>query len=171
MLCRVEGDGENFKIHGVKGDCNFLYLAMHKNQMSFPTSLIGSVIFSLCSAAVRVLLNWPLTHNEAAVATITAVVQAAVGLEQEEAAGSVVVIGSDARHPQTLPLSQQLFFPREASVVRAGLRSGVTRERTTWRWPKSRSKTVRSRRGKTKNIQTKHDQIPKLQRASLRTRK
>lgn len=131
MLCRVEGDGENFKIHGVKGDVNFLYLVMHKNQMSFPTSLIGSVIFSLCSAAVRVLLNWPLTHNEAAVPTITAVVQAAVGLEQEEAAGSVVVIGGDARHPQTLPLSQQLFFPREASVVRAGLRSGVTREHTT----------------------------------------
>lgn len=142
MLCRVEGDGENFKIHGVKGDFNFLYLVMHKNQMSFPTSLIRSVIFSLCSAAVRVLLNWPLTHNEAAVPTITAVVQAAVGLEQEEAAGSVVVIGGDARHPQTLPLSQQLFFPREASVVRAGLRSGVTREHTTWQWPKSRSKKV-----------------------------
>lgn len=131
-LCyRVEVDGENFKIRGVKGDCNFLYLVMHKNQTSLPTSLNGSVIFSLCSAAVTVLLNWPLTHNEAAVPTITAVVQAAVGLEQEEAAGSVVVIGGDARHPQTLPLSQQLFLPREASMVRAGLRSGVTRERTT----------------------------------------
>lgn len=55
-----------------------------------------------------------------------AVVQAAIGLEQEEATGTVVIIGSDARHPQTFPLSQQLLFPGEPPMVRADLRSGVT---------------------------------------------
>lgn len=81
--------------------------------------------------AIKDFLNCPSTHNEAVVSTITAVVQTAVGLEQEEAAGSVVVIGGDARHPQTLSLSQQLFFPRDAPVVRAGLGSGVTGGHTT----------------------------------------
>lgn len=60
----------------------------------------------LCRVAVKVLVNCPSTHNEAVVSTVTAVVQTAVGLKQEEAAGSVVVIGCDARHPQTLPLPQ-----------------------------------------------------------------
>ncbi len=85
----------------------------------------------LCCAAMKVFLKCPLTHNEAVVSTITAVVQTAVGLEQEEAAGSVVIIGGDARHPQTFPLSQQLLLSREAPVMRAGLRSGVTGGHTT----------------------------------------
>ena len=80
---------------------------------------------------MKVLLNCPLTHNERVVGTITAVVQAAVGLEQDEATGTVVIIGGDARHPQTFPLPQQLLLPREAPVVRAGLRSGVTGGHTT----------------------------------------
>ena len=70
-----------------------------------------------------------LTHNEGVVGPVAAVVQAAVGLEQDEAAGPVVVIGGDAGHPQTLPLSQQLLLPREAPVVRAGLRSGEVKVR------------------------------------------
>lgn len=48
---------------------------------------------------LRVSLSSPLTHNKAVVSTITAVVQTAVGLEQEEATGLVIVIGGDARHP------------------------------------------------------------------------
>lgn len=80
---------------------------------------------------MKVLLNCPLTHNEALVSTITAVVQAAVGLEQEEAAGTVVIIGGDARNPQTFPLTQQLLLPGEAPVVRAGLRSRATGGHTT----------------------------------------
>lgn len=67
-----------------------------------------------------------MTHVESVVCTVPAVEQAAVGLEQEEPAGSMVVVGGDARHPQTLPLPQQLLLPREAPVVRAGLGSGVT---------------------------------------------
>lgn len=70
-------------------------------------------------------LNSRLTHDEAAVSAVAAVVQAAVGLEQEEAAGPVVIVGGDARHPQTLPLPQQLLLPGEAPVVRAGLGSGA----------------------------------------------
>lgn len=49
--------------------------------------------------AVKMLLNWPLTHNEAVVSTITAVVQTAIGLEQKETAGSVEIVWGDARHP------------------------------------------------------------------------
>lgn len=63
------------------------------------------------SLAIKVLINCPFTHNEAVVSTIAAVVQAAVGLEQEESTGTVVIIGGDARHPQTLPLPQQLLLP------------------------------------------------------------
>lgn len=80
---------------------------------------------------MKVSLHCPLTHNEAVVSTVTAVVQTAIGLEQEEPAGSVVVIGGDARHPQTLPLSQQLLLPGEAPVMWAGLRSGATGGHTT----------------------------------------
>lgn len=65
----------------------------------------NSLIITLCCAAVEVIFSSPLTHNKAVVSTITAVVQAAVGLEQEEATGLVIVIGGDARHPQTLPFS------------------------------------------------------------------
>lgn len=85
----------------------------------------------LCYVTIKVFLNRPLTHNEAVVSTITAVVQTAVGLEQEEATGSVVIIGGNARHPQTLPLSQQLLLTREAPVVRAGLKAGATGGHTT----------------------------------------
>lgn len=86
----------------------------------------SAALVILCCVAMRVLLNCPLTHIERVAPTVTAVVQTAVGLEQEEATGSVVIIGGDARHPQTFPLSQQLLLPRDAPVVRAGLRSGVT---------------------------------------------
>lgn len=95
-----------------------------------------------------------LTHNEAVVSAVTAVVQAAVGLEQEEPTGSVVVIGSDARHPETLPLSQQLLLPGEAPVVWAGLRSGVTggdTQRDNAGRARSRQKTVCSGHGKQTN--------------------
>lgn len=78
-----------------------------------------------------VLFKCPLTYNKAVVYTITAIVQTAVGLEQEEATGTVVIIGGDARHPQTFPLSQQLLLPGETPMVRAGLSSGVTGGHTT----------------------------------------
>lgn len=39
------------------------------------------------------------THSEAVVCTIAAVEQTAIGLEQKEATGAVVVIEGDARHP------------------------------------------------------------------------
>lgn len=90
-----------------------------------------NVLKALATISLTVLLNLTLTHNEAVVSTITAVVQSAVGLEQDEAAGTVVIIGGDARYPQTFPLSQQFLLPREAPVARAGLRSGVTGGHTT----------------------------------------
>lgn len=46
-----------------------------------------------------------MTHIETVASTIPTVVQAAAGLEQEEPTGSVVVVGGDARHSQTLPLA------------------------------------------------------------------
>ena len=47
-----------------------------------------------------------LTYSEAVVSTITAVVQTAVCLEQEEATGMVVIVGGDTRNTQTFSLSQ-----------------------------------------------------------------
>lgn len=76
--------------------------------------------------ALKALFYCSSTHSEGVVSAVTAIVQTAVGLEQEEAAGPVVIVRGDARHPQALPLSQQLLLPREASMMRAGLRSGVT---------------------------------------------
>lgn len=84
----------------------------------------------LSYVTVKIFLSCMLTHSKGVVSTVAAVVQTAVGLEQEKAAGMVVVIGSDARHPQTLPLSQQLLLSGEAPMVRAGLRSEVTGKHT-----------------------------------------
>lgn len=74
----------------------------------------------------EILSQWSFTHNKAIVGPVPTVVQAAVGLEQEEAAGLVVIISRDAGHTQTLPLSQQFLLPGEASMVGAGLGSEVT---------------------------------------------
>lgn len=40
--------------------------------------------------------DWSMTYNKAVVSTITAVVQPAVGLKQEHATGTVVIVEGDA---------------------------------------------------------------------------
>lgn len=68
----------------------------------------------------------PLTYNIGVVGAVPTAVQAAVGLEQEKATGSVEVIGGDSRHIQTFSFPQQLLFPGQRAAVRSGLGSQVT---------------------------------------------
>lgn len=55
---------------------------------------------------MQILHRHPLTYNKAVVPAILAVVQTAVGLEQEEATGPVVIVRGDARYVQAFSLSQ-----------------------------------------------------------------
>lgn len=50
------------------------------------------------------------THNEAVMATITAIEKAVACLEKEKAALCMIVIGRDAKDPQTLPLTEKLLL-------------------------------------------------------------
>lgn len=51
-----------------------------------------------------------MSHHEAILATIPAVEQAVVGLEEEEAALAVEVVGGDAEDAQAFALPQQLLL-------------------------------------------------------------
>lgn len=75
---------------------------------------------------MQILHVCPLTYNIATVGAVLAVVQTAVGLEQEKATGSVEVVRSDARYIQAFSFSQQLLFPGQRAAVRSGLGSEVT---------------------------------------------
>lgn len=58
-----------------------------------------------------------LTHNEAIMPTIVAIEKAVTSLEEEKAALLMVVIGRDAEHPETLPLTKELLLPRVHTVL------------------------------------------------------
>lgn len=61
------------------------------------------------------------TYHEAVFAPIPTVEQAVTGLEEEEAALAVEVIGGDAKDSQALPLPKELLLPRVDPVVGSGL--------------------------------------------------
>ena len=60
-------------------------------------------------------------HHEAVLAPVPTVEEAVAGLEEEEAALAVEVVGGDAKDPQALPFPKELFLPRVDSVVGSGL--------------------------------------------------
>lgn len=60
-------------------------------------------------------------HHEAILATVPTVEEAVAGLEEEEAALAVEIIGGDAEDAQALPLPQELLFPGVDPVVGRGL--------------------------------------------------
>lgn len=60
-------------------------------------------------------------HHEPVLAPVPAVEEAVAGLEEEEAALAVEVVGSDAKDPQALPLPKELLLPRVDPVVGRGL--------------------------------------------------
>lgn len=60
-------------------------------------------------------------YHEAILASIPTVEEAVAGLEEEEAALAVEVIGSDAEDAQALPLPQQLLLTRVDPMVGRGL--------------------------------------------------
>lgn len=132
---------------------NDILIEKHQNVCSLQTKSSFEALAYLAFSSPSSLNNsYPtvLTYSEAVVSTITAVVQTAVCLVQEEAAGTVVIVGGDTRHPQTFPLSQQLLLPGEAPVVRAGLRSGVTMLRSMSKRVSFRSWKTKKQNGQTK---------------------
>lgn len=60
-------------------------------------------------------------HHEAILAPVPTVEEAVAGLEEEEAALAVEVVGGDAEDAQALPLPQQLLLARVDPVVGRGL--------------------------------------------------
>ena len=60
-------------------------------------------------------------HHEAILAAVPAVEEAVAGLEKEEAALAVEVVGGDAKDTQAFPLPQQLLLPGVDPVVWCGL--------------------------------------------------
>lgn len=99
---------------------------------------------------MQMLLGCPLTYAEAVAVAVPAVVQAAVGLEEEKATGSVEVVGSDAAHVQTFSLPQQLLFPGQRATVRSGLGSEVTGGHAVQSWKKLQRKCGITRSAKDK---------------------
>lgn len=60
-------------------------------------------------------------HHEAILAPVPTVEEAVAGLEEEEAALAVEVVGGDAEDPQALPLPKELLLPRVDPMVGCGL--------------------------------------------------
>lgn len=60
-------------------------------------------------------------HHEAILAAVPAVEQAIAGLEEEEAALTVEVVGGDAEDAQALAFPQQLLLSRVDAMVGCGL--------------------------------------------------
>lgn len=60
-------------------------------------------------------------HHEAILAAVPAVEQAIAGLEEEEAALTVEVVGGDAKDAQALAFPQQLLLSRVDAMVGSGL--------------------------------------------------
>lgn len=68
-----------------------------------------------------------LTHNEAIMPTIVTIEKAVTSLEEEKAALRMVVVGRDAEHTETLPLTKELLLSRVHAMLRGCLRKSAQR--------------------------------------------